>query len=198
MQHLRNQRKMTSYAKSMIQYELPGGVCRKARQSAIAIADKRSTYRQRSSDWSAGQFKEPWHSVAVGLLGECAFYGIFRSWFNDLPTVNLSVSRLPSMTDFTYQGKRIEIKTSTSELHNLVRQDHLKRCDLIGFCYASLNDCIGTGVATVTFKGWHCAGDVPIVGSKKRGKGKWENYTLQNNDLATASDLLAYLKGLGK
>lgn len=198
MQHERNQRVMSSFAKAMVQYELPEGVCRKARQSAIAIADKRSTYRKRSSDWSAGQFKEPWHSVAIGLLGECAFYGIFRSWLHDLPTVDLSVSRLPSMTDFTYQEKRIEIKTSTSELHNLVRQDHLKRFDLIGFCYASLRDCIGTGVATVTFKGWQLASDVPDVASKKRGKGKWDNYRLDNNDLATASDLLAYLKGLGK
>lgn len=170
----------------MVAYELTERQWNECERVALAILNKRKAGWK--TDWHRGTFKQPHMSTRIGLCGEIAFHQIMRAWFKQIPFPDMSVQRRPNKIDFdwtTPAGKLHEVKTTVQSPEggvNYLREDVVDRADVYWFMAVTHQDS-----REFYLRGWATRDHIKQHGTVKSGRGKWNNYVLDTDDLLPVS-----------
>lgn len=179
-------------AKQMIRCELTCQQMKQSSERAIAIWNTRQKWRSgKNDDWQRGQFSSPWLSHAIGLRGEIAFREMLGVYLPQIPTVDFGTHRKPNASDFVFDstfGKKHEVKTTVNRdlfSVNYVRADHVERNDVFWFmCVRELDS------PNFVLRGFVTRDELQSRGTKKSGRGKWENYVIETEMLNPVSQFV--------
>lgn len=173
----------------MIEYELTERQWNECERVSLAILNKRKAGWK--TDWHRGTFNKPHLSTRIGLCGEIAFHQIMRTYFKTIPFPDMAVQRSPNKVDFVWKtplGSLHEVKTTVQSPQggvNYLRQDVVERADLYWFMATTDQDS-----RSFYLRGFATRDHIKTKAVLKSGRGKWDNYVLDTDDLFPVSRFL--------
>jgi len=178
----------------MVAYQLTRAQLAKCRRCAIEVSEKRARWSKgRGSKWHKGQFATPDIATRIGFFGEIAIYELLNIWFPKVPYPNIEVSQKVQKYDFEWAtpvGCKHEVKTTVAEPEaeqNYVRQSAVNNADVFWFLSTENAEC-----GMMYLRGWCEKQYLLDHAMVKQGKGNWNNYVMQTEDLRSLNEFLKY------